>query len=685
MFRPDGWVPPRKARAIVVSCPVPDRPGPGTRPAAAAAGLELADRPDPGRAGGGPAHRHRGGSPVRHPGPVPAEPAHLLRPGGFGDPAVTTTSLSPPVGRDGRCCDCFPATWGPPTALGLWVVAALALLVGYRPRIAALVCWVLAVSFRKSNRLPAQRRRPTQAVSAADAQLPAVRTAAGRFAVTRWRASRPGPVLVQPWPLRLLMLQLTIMYFMNGYYKAMGPAWRDGSVMTDVANNPSWTHFSPNYLPMPDEALQALAWGTIAWELLFPLLVLMPLTRKVDALDRRLVPRWYAGAPGGGLVSAVFALCYYMPLVAWERNGRSYERSPVQSEDPRSPVGLRRLAESYIYDFATPSRECSPSGRASAGPRPSCAPCRSPCPSASGRPGRSARTPGSSCRPGSSRRGTRRTAGRRRAGRRRRRESPVSTASFVSASSTTTATSRRAGWCLRDRRVREPLRHRGQERVQVEVGDQHRSLREPERERRLRVQLAERADRLRRRRAARPPGRGAGTARPSSPGTSRRAGAARPRVVRRPPSGRRSRARPALGPAGRPTPRPVRRRTARSPAAAARRASASAGCGRNTAPSSNSVTVSACFRFSAAASSRFVSRLLRITDRSGLIGLTSSTHVRRRRPSFASRSLAVSEYVTHSCKPGVGEQVADRSSSSSARLFRCGGSSPESSVAGSRS
>ena len=46
-----------------------------------------------------------------------------------------------------------------------------------------------------------------------------------------------------------------------------------------MANNPSWTHFSPDYLPLPDGCLRVLAWVTIGWELLFPLLVLMPLTR----------------------------------------------------------------------------------------------------------------------------------------------------------------------------------------------------------------------------------------------------------------------------------------------------------------------------------------------------------------------------------------------------------------------
>lgn len=117
------------------------------------------------------------------------------------------------------------------------------------------------------------------------------------------------------------MIQLAIVYFMNGYYKALGPAWRDGSVMIDVANNLTWAHFSPNYLPIPDAGLRLLAWVTVLWELFFPLLVLMPITRKatlwIGVLFHlgtliHLEVGWFP----------LYALCYYIPLLRWERIGR---------------------------------------------------------------------------------------------------------------------------------------------------------------------------------------------------------------------------------------------------------------------------------------------------------------------------------------------------------------------------
>ena len=170
------------------------------------------------------------------------------------------------------------------------------------------------------------------------------------------------------------MIQLAVMYFMNGYYKAMGPQWRDGSVMIDVANNPTWAHFSPNYLPMPDAALQALAWGTVFWELFFPVLVLMSLDAEGDAVDRRDLPR-------GTLVHLevgwfpLYSLCYYVPLVPWERWKQTRDtRHETAMNSNRWRVSLTRDSCSSLLpaDAAL--------GRASAGPRPSCGPCRSPCP-----------------------------------------------------------------------------------------------------------------------------------------------------------------------------------------------------------------------------------------------------------------------------------------------------------------
>lgn len=240
----------------------------------------------------------------------------LYGPGGFGDPSNFDDLFGPPGWR-WSVLRLLPAEWGPQALFAVWLVAAVALLVGYRPRLAAGVAWVCAVSFNYSNL--ALHNGGDQLKLIALLMLAFLPTD-GRWAVRRDPAARSatGPVLVQAWPIRLLMIQLAIMYFMNGYYKSMGPGWRDGSVMLAVANNPTWAHFSPDYLPLPDAALKALAWATLVWELFFPLLVLMPVTRAATL---------WVGVffHVGTLVHLevglfpLYALCYYVPFVRWER------------------------------------------------------------------------------------------------------------------------------------------------------------------------------------------------------------------------------------------------------------------------------------------------------------------------------------------------------------------------------
>jgi hypothetical protein len=236
--------------------------------------------------------------------------------GGFGDPAVVAPVFEAPSWR-WSLLQVFPATWGPAALLGTWTLATVALLVGYRPRLAALVAWVIAVSFVQAN---TYLHNGGDQLKLGLLLMLAFLPSDGRWAVRRHPLARTavGPVLVQAWPLRLLMVQLAVMYFMNGYYKAMGPQWRDGVVMFDVARNPTWTHFSLNYLPLPHTIWIAAAWITLWWELLFPILVAVPGTRKLTLwagvvfhlgtlvhLEVGLFPLW--------------ALCYYVPLVPWEK------------------------------------------------------------------------------------------------------------------------------------------------------------------------------------------------------------------------------------------------------------------------------------------------------------------------------------------------------------------------------
>jgi HTTM domain len=246
---------------------------------------------------------------------LPNLPAYY-GPDGFGAPAVVDPLLAAPTWR-WSVLRLFPPTWGSQLIAGVWAVAAFALLVGYRPRLAAAVCWVLAVSFVNGNvYLHNAGDRLKMFLLLMLVFLPSD----GRWAIRLHPAARAatGPILIHPWPLRLMMLQLTLMYFLNGYYKALGPAWWDGTVMIDVANNPTWAHFSADYLPLPDAALKFSAWLTMGWELFFPLLVVMPLTRKATLwMGVFFHVATFVHLEVG--LFALYALCFYAPLVPWEK------------------------------------------------------------------------------------------------------------------------------------------------------------------------------------------------------------------------------------------------------------------------------------------------------------------------------------------------------------------------------
>jgi hypothetical protein len=85
--------------------------------------------------------------------------------------------------------------------------------------------------------------------------------------------------LVPAWPQRILQLQLCILYLVAGIWKATGPTWRNGSAVGLVLQLGEFQRF-----PIPDFFLtpvmsQVMTYGTLAFELGFPLLVWIPSLR----------------------------------------------------------------------------------------------------------------------------------------------------------------------------------------------------------------------------------------------------------------------------------------------------------------------------------------------------------------------------------------------------------------------
>jgi hypothetical protein len=202
----------------------------------------------------------------------------------------------------------------------IWVIAAGLLLIGWLPRLCAGIAWILSMSFIGLNYYLHNAGDNVRTILLFYLML----SPCG--AVWSWRGWRQqskgssrGAVYVPAWPLRLLFVQMILIYFLNGLYKFTGPDWRAGNMLHYVMGNVAWTRFAYPQMALPYLLLQLLTWTTLVWELGFPLLVLLPSTRKLAL--------WMGVGfhLGTGLLLQLgpfplYMMCFYLPLVPWERS-----------------------------------------------------------------------------------------------------------------------------------------------------------------------------------------------------------------------------------------------------------------------------------------------------------------------------------------------------------------------------
>jgi hypothetical protein len=199
-----------------------------------------------------------------------------------------------------------------------WAVAAAGLLLGLATRLCAATAWALSVSFGAVN---------PSVENAGDV----VRTillfylmlcpcgAAWSLDAWLWRKRRgQGPFLVHPWPARLLLAQLVCVYFRNGLHKVVGHDWTAGTSLYYVLADLTLARWSYAWLPVPYLLTRLMTWLVMAWEFLFPVLLLWPRLR-VSVLCFGVAFHlgiWLCLELGG---FAPYMLCLYLPLLPWER------------------------------------------------------------------------------------------------------------------------------------------------------------------------------------------------------------------------------------------------------------------------------------------------------------------------------------------------------------------------------
>ena len=91
---------------------------------------------------------------------------------------------------------------------------------------------------------------------------------------------RGGAVRIPPWSVRLMQIQLCVMYFFTGVSKLgdglIGNDWITGEAVYWVLNDLSLTRWPYYYLPCRSIVCRFLSWGTLAFELGFAFVMAMP-------------------------------------------------------------------------------------------------------------------------------------------------------------------------------------------------------------------------------------------------------------------------------------------------------------------------------------------------------------------------------------------------------------------------
>lgn len=223
-------------------------------------------------------------------------------------------------------------------ALWAWIASACLLLAGLWTRWAALLTWVMTMSFANVNPNIDNAGDTIRGIILFYLMLC---PGGAVWSIDAFRRAPSTPVHVPPWPLRLLFVQLVLIYFMNGLYKVTSFDWLRGDSLHYVLGDLSLTRLSRTQVPIPLLLTRLATWMVLAWELAFPVLVFFRQTRKAALLFGVLFHLGiFVTMELGGFVP--YVLCLYVPLLPWEnfpvRGNR--DCAPTPGVRSTSPPGL---------------------------------------------------------------------------------------------------------------------------------------------------------------------------------------------------------------------------------------------------------------------------------------------------------------------------------------------------------
>lgn len=171
----------------------------------------------------------------------------------------------PPGGADAFYCVAFAGLLG--------------FLLGYKTRLSGCVAVFCLLAFRDRNFFPFDG--DDEYVRMLLLLLVFAPCGAAWSLDSRKSGAREGP----GWVLRLIQIQLTLVYLSNGVAKLHGPTWWDGTAIQLAVNSPAYGRFALDGTGLIGTALRWATWGTPIFEILLPLAFWIPQLRGAAILS----------------------------------------------------------------------------------------------------------------------------------------------------------------------------------------------------------------------------------------------------------------------------------------------------------------------------------------------------------------------------------------------------------------
>lgn len=172
--------------------------------------------------------------------------------------------------------------------LGIWVLVTFLFTIGWNTRLMNVLVWFLTMCFVNRNPNILSGSDDTLQMGLFLLMLGPTGAALSVDAWLARRAGKPLSAYIPAWPVRLLQIELCVIYLSTGLAKLVLPllgddgfasTWWRGTAVHYVLNYVTMSRWSYAQLPLPLWFTGMLTYVSVWWEVLFPVLVLFRRTR----------------------------------------------------------------------------------------------------------------------------------------------------------------------------------------------------------------------------------------------------------------------------------------------------------------------------------------------------------------------------------------------------------------------